>query len=82
MCCNDSGAAGKALPNVCYLDFLVKFGPQYSYFPKPCKSYYICKAEDEDVARQAFESFDLKINCGRGQRYVSGLIGSAKTKEL
>jgi hypothetical protein len=29
----------------------VKFGPQYKYFPEPGKSYYICKAEDEDTAR-------------------------------
>jgi hypothetical protein len=28
----------------------------------PGKSYYICKAEDEDTARQAFESFDIDIN--------------------
>jgi hypothetical protein len=40
--CNDAGAAGMALPNACCLDFLVKFGPQYGYFPKPSKSYYIC----------------------------------------
>jgi hypothetical protein len=40
--CNDAGAAGMALPNACCLDFLVKFGPQYGYFPKPSKLYYIC----------------------------------------
>ena len=40
--CNDAGAAGKALPNARCLDFLVKFGPQYGYFPEPGKSYYIC----------------------------------------
>ena len=33
--CDDAGAAGKALPNARCLDFLVKFGPQYGYFPKP-----------------------------------------------
>jgi hypothetical protein len=60
--CSDVGVAGMALPNVCCLDFLVKFRPQYGYFPKPGKLYYICKAEDEDAARQAFESFGLEIN--------------------
>ncbi len=44
--------------------------------------YYICKAEDEDVAHQAFESFGLKINYSRGQRYLGGFIGSAKKKEM
>ena len=70
--------------NACCLDFLVKFRLQYGYFPKPCKSYYICKAKDEDIARQAFESFGLdpKINYLRGQRYLGSFIGSAKTKEL
>jgi hypothetical protein len=78
--CNDAGAAGKALPNAQCFDFLV-FRPQYGYFPKPGKSYYICKAEDEDTARQAFESFGLNINYSRGQRYLSGFIGSAEKKE-
>jgi hypothetical protein len=58
----------------------VKFGPQYGYFPEPGKSYYICKAEDEEAARQAFESFGLDINYSRGQRYLGGFIGSAEKK--
>ncbi len=79
--CNDAGAAGKALPNAQCLNFLVKFGPPYGYFPKPGKSYYICKAEDEPAAHQAFKSFGLKINYSRGQRYLGGFIGSAQQKE-
>jgi hypothetical protein len=71
-----------ALPNARCLDFLVKFGPHYSYFPKPSKLYYICKAKDEDPAHQAFESFGLKINYMRGQRYLSGFIRSADKKEM
>jgi hypothetical protein len=43
--------------------------------------FYICKAEDEDTARQAFESFGLNINYSRGQRYLGGFIGSAEKKE-
>jgi len=63
--CDDQGTASKALPNARCLDFLVKFGPQYGYFPEPGKSYYICKAEDEDAACQAFENFGLDINYSR-----------------
>jgi hypothetical protein len=79
--CNNAGAAGKALPNAQCLNFLVKFGPPYCYFPEPGKSYYICKAEDEPAARQAFESFGLEINYSRGQRYLGGFIKSAQQKE-
>jgi hypothetical protein len=79
--CNNAGAAGKALPNAQYLDFLVKFGPSYGYFPEPGKLHYICKAEDKPIARQAFESFGLEINYSRGQRYLGGFIGSAQRKE-
>jgi hypothetical protein len=78
---HDTDAAGKAVPNARCLDFLVKFGSTYGYFPGPSKSYYICKAEDEEVARAAFKGFGLEINYSRGQRYLGGFIGSAKTKE-
>jgi hypothetical protein len=79
--CDDAGAAGRALPNARCLDFLVKFGPTYGYFPEPGKSHYICKADDEPAARQAFEGFGLEINYSRGQRYLGGFIGSARKKE-
>ncbi|KAL3809437.1 hypothetical protein ACHAXA_004006 [Cyclostephanos tholiformis] len=75
------GTAGKALPNARCLDFLMKFGPSYGYFPEPGKSHYICKAEDKPAARQAFEGFGLKINYLRGQRYLGGFTGSAQKKE-
>ncbi len=79
--CDNAGAAGKALPNAQCLDFLVKFGPPYGYFPKPGKSYYICKAEAEPTACKAFESFGLEINYSRGQRYLGGFIRSTQRKE-
>ncbi len=72
--CDDAGTADRALPNACCIDFLVKFGPQYSYFPEHGKSYCICKAKDEDAACQAFEGFGLKINYSRGQHYLGGFI--------
>jgi hypothetical protein len=39
----------------------MRHGPRYGYFPEPGKSWYICKAEDEAVARQVFEANDLDI---------------------
>ena len=79
--CDDAGAAGKAMPNARCLDFLMKFGPAYGYFPEPGKSHYICKVEDEPAAHQAFEGIGLEINYSRGQRYLGGFIGSARKKE-
>ncbi len=80
--CNNAGAAGMALPNACYLDFLMRFGLYYSYFPEPSKWYYICKAEDENAARQAFKSFGIEINYSRGQHYLGGFIGRANKKKM
>ncbi len=79
--CKDAGVAGKAMPNAQCLNFLVKFGPPYSYFPKPSKLYYVCKAENEPAACQAFESFGLEIKYLRGQWYLGGFIGSTQRKE-
>ena len=69
------------MPNARCLDLLKKFGPTSGYFPEPSKSFYICKAEDEEVARAAFGGFGLEINYSREQWYLSGFIESAKTKE-
>ena len=48
---------------------------------RPAKSCYICKAEDEAVARQAFLEKGLTINYSRGQRYQGGFIGIYEKKE-
>ena len=78
---DDSGSAGEARTYAACLDFLVKVGPKYGYFADPSKSYYICKGEDEAVARSEFEKLGLDINFSRGQRYLGGFIGSGATKE-
>ena len=51
-----------------------------SNLTKPAKSWYICKAEDETVARQAFKANDLDIQSSRGKRYLGGFIGSNASK--
>ena len=79
---DDSGAAGEAEANAGCLDFLVKHGPKYGYFAEPSKSCYICKVEDEPVARQAFERLGLEMNFSCGERYLGGFIGSGASKEL
>ena len=59
---DDTAAAGKAMYNAACLSFLLRYGPRYGYFPDPPgKSWYICKAEDKAVARQAFKANDLDI---------------------
>ena len=63
------------------LEYLVVHGPRYGYFPETAKSWYICKAEDEGVARQAFVDKGLIINYTRGQKYLGGFIGSVESKD-
>ena len=58
----------------------MRHGPRYGYFPDPGKSWYICKVEDEAVARQVFKANDLDIQFSRGQRYLGGFIGSNASK--
>jgi hypothetical protein len=77
---DDTAAAGKAVHNAACLSYLMRHGPRYGYFPEPGKSWYICKAEDEAVARQVFEANDLDIQFSRGQRYLGGFIGSNASK--
>ena len=78
---DDSGAAGKEVHNAECLEYLVINGPEYGHHPEPAKSWYICKTEDEEVARQAFMDKGLQINHTQGQKYLGGFIGSADSKE-
>ncbi|KAL7525716.1 hypothetical protein ACHAXR_001124, partial [Thalassiosira sp. AJA248-18] len=51
---DDMAGAGSASHNAECLDFLMKKGPHYGYFPEPEKSWYFCKGEDEADAQAAF----------------------------
>ena len=65
-----------------YLEFLLEHRPAYGYLPEVEKSYYVCKAEDEDVAREAFERRSLDIQMSHGRDYLGGFIGSAASKHV
>ena len=76
-------ACGTALDNAKCLEFLIREGPKYGYHPVPAKSWYICKAEDEEDARLAFSSLGLQINfTNEGKRYLGGFIGSGEGKKI
>ena len=62
------------------LTFWLKNGPKYGYYPEVDKSYYVCKLEDEAVARAEFNRLGLDIKLSRGRNYLGGFIGSAETK--
>ena len=80
---DDSAACGTALDNAKCLEFLIREGPKYGYHPVPAKSWYICKAEDEEDARLAFSSLGLQINfTNEGKRYLGGFIGSGEGKKI
>ena len=48
---DDSGATGNAVHNAECLEYLVVYRSRYGYYSEPAKSWYICKAEDEGIAR-------------------------------
>ena len=78
---DDPGAAGKAEAYAQCLKYLVRHDPQYGYYPEPAKSWYIYKADEEEVVMAAFESRDLQIEHIHRQRHLKGFIGSDKTKK-
>ena len=45
------------------------------------KASHICKEEDEECAQATFDAKGLEIEYSRGQRYLSGFIGSEISKE-
>ena len=77
---DDAGAAGKARAGARCLEYLVEHGPKYGYYSEVEKSWYVCKKEDEAIARREFAARKLKIKFTRGQKYLGGFIGSAETK--
>ena len=64
---DDSGVVGQAEHSTQYLAYLMNHGPKYGYYPLPENSWYICKVKDEAVAKEAFATQGLKINCMQGQ---------------
>lgn len=78
---DDAAKVGSARLNAQCLAFLVEHGPKYGYFPKPEKSFHVCKEEDEEVAKAEFQRLDLDLRFVRGSRYLGGHVGSKESKE-
>jgi hypothetical protein len=78
---DDSSAVGTARQSARCLLHLQTEGPRYGYFPEASKCIYVCKAEDEQLAREAFEGLGLNIQYSRGERYLGGFVGSGERKE-
>ena len=54
----------------------------YGYLSGVEKLFYVCKVEDEDVVREAFERHSLDIQMSRGRDYLGGFICSAASKHM
>ena len=79
---DDIDSTGEAQYNAECLRLLERHGPIFGYFPEPDKSIYVCKGEDEMIARYYFEAAGFQdINYSRGNRYLGGYIGSKQGKE-
>ena len=64
---DDLRAVGRAEHSAQCLAYLMNHGPKYGYYPLPEKSWYICKVDDEAVAKEAFVTQGLKLNCVQGR---------------
>ena len=81
---DDVTPVGPAGPNARCLKFLCDNDPRYGYFPEPEKPFYVCKGEDEGVAKMAFTGFGFGadvLKFVRGHRYLGSYIGSGTLKE-
>ncbi len=62
------------------MEFLCDEGPKYGYFPTTVQSIYVCKAEDELKAREAFEQHVLKVPCSHGENFLGCCIEYERKK--
>ena len=68
-------ATGRAINNARCLQFLAEHEPAYGYWANPSKLIYICKGEDERIARAAFTALGLTVKYRRGARYLGSFLG-------
>ena len=78
---DDALSIGMASDNVQCLAFLVQYGRMYGYFTQPATSWYVCKAEDEAIAREEFTNLGLTIRFSPGQQYLGGFFGCKECKD-
>ena len=60
---------------------LIKYGPQFGYFPEPDKSFAICPLATEAAAKAIFEAEGLPVKFCRCHRYVGGYVGSTAMQD-
>ena len=75
---DDSAAGGELNAIRSWWDNLCQTGPLFGYYPKPSKTWVICKPEYEEKAKAIFP--DLNIT-SVGQRYLGSFIGTEQGKE-
>jgi len=78
---DDALSIRTASDNVQCLAFLVQYGRMYGYFTQPATSWYVCKAEDEAIAREEFTNLGLTIRFSPGQQYLGGFFGCKECKD-
>ena len=78
---DNPGGAGKAKLNAECMEYFVIHGPQVGYYLEQKKSWYICKAKDEEFTMQVFDEKGLTIQYSRERKYPEGFIGNSDSKE-
>ena len=78
---DDISTTGTEAQSSACLAFLRDEGPWYGLFISDEKSWYVCKANDEPLARSAFAQQDLHVQYTRGHCYLGGFVGSRAARD-
>ena len=79
---DDAGAAGTFESIASFFKDLLRFGPDFGYFPEPTKSVLVARPIEADSAEVYFNlqhRFGFQIS--DGHRYLGGFIGSLSSRD-
>ena len=78
---DDGGSGGEARHNAAFCDYVRVHGPTYGYYIQVSKGLYVCKQEDERVAKAEYTARGLDVKFVRGHAYLGGFVGSHRLKK-
>jgi hypothetical protein len=74
---DDASAGGSIIDTFTWWEKLIKYGPQFGYFPKACKSFVVVKRDSEAKAREVFGGTGLNITL-EGSKHLGIPLGTTE----